>query len=270
MQNTYIGAVVSALRGDGRRRRKRRPTRRRGTRSIERKYTQSILPLVRGFVEKVQSELLANLRSIRDESGLRMDAPSWIERLQKILSGVLASIPIQAVEQLANEVFQDVTTLSSQALSIQISQLLGENIVVPRPSLIDIREAFVADNVGLIKTMQSRYFSDVENAVVRGLRSGSSNDSIAQNILKIGQSTESQATRIAVDQVQKAQGQIDRRSQTSIGISQYIWRTALDERVRPAHEAREGRVFSWDDPPDDGHPGEPINCRCIAEPILPA
>jgi uncharacterized protein with gpF-like domain len=38
--------------------------------------------------------------------------------------------------------------------------------------------------------------------------------------------------------------------------------------VRDAHFDREGRTFTWADPPDDGHPGEAINCRCQAEPDL--
>ncbi len=43
---------------------------------------------------------------------------------------------------------------------------------------------------------------------------------------------------------------------------------AGDERVRPSHEALDGTRQRWDDPPAEGHPGEPINCRCIAEPVL--
>lgn len=48
--------------------------------------------------------------------------------------------------------------------------------------------------------------------------------------------------------------------------SHYVWRTARDERVRPAHAANEGRVFAWRDPPPTGHPGEAHQCRCWAEP----
>ena len=47
----------------------------------------------------------------------------------------------------------------------------------------------------------------------------------------------------------------------------YIWRTAGDDKVRPSHAEREGQVFSWDNPPDGGHPGEAPNCRCTAEDV---
>jgi len=48
----------------------------------------------------------------------------------------------------------------------------------------------------------------------------------------------------------------------------YIWRTRGDNKVRASHAANNGRVFSWDNPPPVGHPGEDYNCRCTAEPYL--
>ena len=49
----------------------------------------------------------------------------------------------------------------------------------------------------------------------------------------------------------------------------YIWRTRRDGKVRSSHAEREGQIFSWDDPPQGGHPGEDYGCRCTAEPYLP-
>lgn len=51
---------------------------------------------------------------------------------------------------------------------------------------------------------------------------------------------------------------------------QYIWRTVQDDHVRSSHRQREGQVFSWNAPPEGGHPGEDYNCRCWAEPITDA
>ncbi|PZX44501.1 SPP1 gp7 family putative phage head morphogenesis protein [Roseinatronobacter thiooxidans] len=48
----------------------------------------------------------------------------------------------------------------------------------------------------------------------------------------------------------------------------YIWRTCRDGKVRSSHVEREGQVFSWDDPPEGGHPGEDYNCRCTAGPFF--
>lgn len=57
-----------------------------------------------------------------------------------------------------------------------------------------------------------------------------------------------------------------------VGASErYIWRTAGDDKVRHDHALRDGRVYSWNDPPEgDDHPGDDYNCRCWAEPLNPA
>lgn len=51
--------------------------------------------------------------------------------------------------------------------------------------------------------------------------------------------------------------------------TQYIWRTRRDGKVRSAHADREGQIFSWEEPPEGGHPGQDYNCRCTAEPYYP-
>ena len=40
----------------------------------------------------------------------------------------------------------------------------------------------------------------------------------------------------------------------------YIWRTQKDGKVRPEHAWREGVIFEWSNPPEDGHPGEDFGC----------
>ena len=44
----------------------------------------------------------------------------------------------------------------------------------------------------------------------------------------------------------------------------YVWYTRGDEKVRDTHAERQGMVFSWDNPPEGGHPGEDYGCRCLA------
>lgn len=47
---------------------------------------------------------------------------------------------------------------------------------------------------------------------------------------------------------------------------QYVWHTCQDDKVRSSHALREGKVFSWINPPEGGNPGEDHNCRCWATP----
>lgn len=60
------------------------------------------------------------------------------------------------------------------------------------------------------------------------------------------------------------------------GITQYIWRTAGDARVREDHKKLNGQTFSYKNPPiidestgERGNPGMTYNCRCVDEPVIP-
>lgn len=76
------------------------------------------------------------------------------------------------------------------------------------------------------------------------------------------------AALIGRDQVGKLNGRISEYEQRQLGIEEYIWVTAGDERVRASHRALNGHKFKWSDPPPEGNPGYPIQCRCIADPII--
>jgi SPP1 gp7 family putative phage head morphogenesis protein len=55
------------------------------------------------------------------------------------------------------------------------------------------------------------------------------------------------------------------------GFTKYQWTTSGDERVREEHVDLDGNIYRYDEPTDeqDGlQPGQPINCRCLAEPIF--
>lgn len=79
---------------------------------------------------------------------------------------------------------------------------------------------------------------------------------------------ESRAALIAVDQIGKFNGIITKLRQEKLGIKSYIWRSVGDERVRVTHKAFNGNKFSWDKGSPEGHPGQPIRCRCFAEPLF--
>jgi SPP1 gp7 family putative phage head morphogenesis protein len=98
--------------------------------------------------------------------------------------------------------------------------------------------------------------------------------------------TRSKAELLARDQTLTLNAQVNQHRQKAAGIEEYIWTTAGDERVRgnpsgrypdarPSHWHLDGKRFRYDDPPVSGvngerqNPGEPINCRCQAYPVLP-
>ncbi len=59
-----------------------------------------------------------------------------------------------------------------------------------------------------------------------------------------------------------------RFQQSGLGVSEYIWRSSDDEKVRSQHRENDDQRFLWTQPPPGGHTGEAYNCRCFAEPVI--
>lgn len=68
----------------------------------------------------------------------------------------------------------------------------------------------------------------------------------------------------------KAENEPPKETRDQHSTPYYIWRTQRDNRVRSRHAEHEGKIYSWDNPPEGGHPGEDYNCRCWAEAYTPS
>lgn len=151
---------------------------------------------------------------------------------------------------------------------------------------IDIREDYylgnfyaekliewVEENVGLIKTIPEDTLDKMRDIVYDGFTNGKTTTRMAKDIQKAYSVSRKRAIFIARDQTAKLNGQIQRAQQMDAGITEYIWYTCQDERVRKSHKELNGQKFSWDAPPEnsDGrkcHPGQDYNCRCIGRPVF--
>lgn len=128
----------------------------------------------------------------------------------------------------------------------------------------------IDENVNLIKTVQPQYLGQVKEAVTEGLQRGDDFFSIKNRLKEIqGTNEKYRPNLIARDQMNKLTGALDHIRQEDLGIDSYVWRTSQDQNVRTSHEANENEVFQWAAPPPTGHPGQDINCRCVAEPNFP-
>jgi len=123
-------------------------------------------------------------------------------------------------------------------------------------------------NESLILNISNKFKSDLSESIYRGIREWKSFDDIVKDIRVSYKKTQRRAELIARDQIGKLDSQLTMLRQVEAGVKSYVWNTKRDKRVRPDHRSRQGKVFKWSKPPFDGHPGQPVLCRCWAEPYL--
>jgi SPP1 gp7 family putative phage head morphogenesis protein len=79
---------------------------------------------------------------------------------------------------------------------------------------------------------------------------------------------ESHAALVARDQIGTLQMELTRERQLAAGITHFKWVTRGDSRVRPSHQDRAGKEYSWAEGANGQYPGGPINCRCHAQAVV--
>lgn len=90
----------------------------------------------------------------------------------------------------------------------------------------------------------------------------------AEILQKIESVTEKHAAFLARNELGRFTGAINQAQDIYAGSKRYYWRTVEDNRVRPEHEHREGKIYYYSKPPAGGAPGEDYRCRCWAEAIF--
>lgn len=138
----------------------------------------------------------------------------------------------------------------------------------------DVLQATIAENVSLIKSIQSQYFTDIEGIVMRSVQRGFKMDELSSELQKRYGVTRRRAALISRDQTNKANANITVVRQRELGITRAIWlHSAGGKEPRHSHVAASGKEYDIDKGMlIDGEyifPGQLINCRCVSKSVIP-
>lgn len=168
-------------------------------------------------------------------------------------------------EELARRHAENGREFAVEQIQQEFRKVIGIDVIAESPAIEPVISAAIAENVALITSVPEKYFSDVEASIMQSFRTGANTEDLIDLLQEKYNLSESRATLIAVDQMNKLNGQLQQANQEALGVTRYIWRTSQDERVRDTHRLLDGQSFDWDDPPEVGHPGQDYRCRCQPE-----
>ena len=128
----------------------------------------------------------------------------------------------------------------------------------------------LARNVELIKTLPPRLHESLRKRIAEAFLDEPFNQQrLSQLLQREYGSSGYNLRRLTRDITQKANADLNQLRQQQVGVTHYIWRTSMDERVRPTHEENNGKTFAWASPPlATGHPGFDVLCRCSSEAVI--
>lgn len=140
----------------------------------------------------------------------------------------------------------------------------------------DVFNAITADNVNLIKSIATRYLTEVEGLVMRSVTAGRDVKTLASELQQRYNVSKRRADLIARDQNNKATESLVRAQDTESGITHGVWIHIPGKySSRDTHKAMNGKKFALNEGLYDSDvgkkvlPGECVACQCTYRPILP-
>lgn len=247
----------------------------RPSKAVEVWYRGQLLALVARITGAVRAELLTVLASIPASDGLTRDdmRAMWPSAIPDMLAAIARrfgglqtqarQMATMAAEKSLRDQDQRLKQSIKDSVKIDIGGVFGKT-----ESIRTAMEVAIEANVVLITSIPVQHFERLEKRLIQAVQTGIRHEALAKELYAVEDITKNRAKLIARDQVSKMNSAFSRIRQTSLGIKSYTWQTAGDERVRDEHNEYDGKEYQWDDPPPDGHPGEAIQCRCVALPIF--
>lgn len=220
-------------------------------------------------IDRILKDAIKDLKEIYERNGVRTDAVQdevarWIQELStKLTTSDLAA----GAEAFWDRNIDRLVSFSTRSLK----ELFGDSIprIAPSDILLARMRNRAETSAGFIRNIPQQTSRRIADKVLTGVGQGLRFEEIAKQISREGEISLNRARLVARDQTGKIYSEAQEAVQADAGITHYTWSTSLDSRVRDTHEAKEGQTFAWNSPPSDtGHPGEDINCRCVAVPLV--
>lgn len=239
------------------------------------KYQQALDKLIAPMRKEYERELMRLLAELPPPNELAMDANlgSQARMLLNFLSAKWQKRFGSAASEIVDRMMGNVDKQAKTSLNTSLKKLSG-GLTIKTPDLPaglrDSITASVAENVGLIKSVQQQYHERISGAVLRSVQSGGQGQKeIFEELQKIGGIADDRAKLIARDQTSKITTQMNAERQKSVGVKKFQWlHSGGGAEPRKLHLELNGKIFSYDDLPvidartgERGLPGTLINCH---------
>lgn len=214
--------------------------------------------------------------AVRAELDTRSDSMEAAARISAVIEAVrrrwLVEFPVgratDDITTIAGRVDRFTTRRTARAVA-RVAPVDVSNIVANAGVIRPMHKAWSLSTVRLIVGLESRHFADVERLIAAAVTEGKSTRTVTKVLQTRLQVSRRRANLIARNEIGNLNADITRSRMKDLGIRRFRWVTSADERVRPLHEEIDGQIFDYPNGhPTEGIPGQPINCRCTAEPIL--
>jgi len=263
-------------------------------RIVERKYLKMLKRLVAELKNDVRENIIPLLKTSTLDSNMTTDGVAEILAALNRLRDKFSNITGFA-DSTSNIIVDQIERSNKSKFFTNVKNSIGVNLedIIAQEGLGDIVALQKNKNVSLTKSIPQEFIKNIEVVVQNGISEGLSVKQITsqisgiKNISSVFGKLENRIKFISRNEVETINANLNKARQESVGISEYIFRTSKDERVRDNHKVMEGKICRWDNATVyknnindtkwlkrssiggvELHPGIDFNCRCLSEGII--
>ena len=253
---------------------------------LERAYAKEIVAHTKSLFDVVQSFIPKMIDLLSTSMIAFDDTEDELSRLMREIAEAVESLP--SMENQVSKMYAAVRKHATNEIASVFTSVFGalpymtgqpfrqdddvQDMIRNTEPFEQLKRLWVQQNLDLIKSIDAETLRKIRETmadmIIGTVDRAELNRTLIDALKHMEGVEERRAALIGRDQVGKLNGRLSEYQQRQLGLEEYIWVTAGDERVRPSHRALNGKKFRWDDPPPEGHPGYPIQCRCIADPVI--
>lgn len=234
-----------------------------------RAYRAALRAMLKDMAKETQASVVSRYRADQQMRKAFGDADeSWFNKLA-LMAARLTFVADQMVNRTlrleAKKNTKGFMRSAKRALGIDLSAVVRENDMEAAFNAIMVR------NSALIKSLADDTISRVRQSTIEAYMNGDSVSKLQSRLKHEFGVMDSRAKLIARDQLAKANADFNRLRHEQAGITEYVWSTSRDERVRERHRRLDGTRYKYGESTGaEGGlpPGKPINCRCVARAVV--
>ena len=236
---------------------------------LEREYARELVK----YVRKVRGICKQHIPAMVDAAMWNaIHADDWTKEQTEEIDKDITAEEEAAIMAIILAMFNRVKTFNRRQQEKFYQAIFGATPrEIDRADYEKIRQIWVNQNIELIHSIDRRTLESIRYAlsenIIHAVDRKMLVEELTESIMHMAEVSEKRAALIACDQVGKLNSQLVQLEQMGQGVEKYKWQTMEDSRVRPQHQSYNRKDFSWSEPPDGGHPGWAIRCRCVAIPL---
>ena len=229
--------------------------------AIETSYRKQISDITDKFITAVtpyiQRFLSANVRTRTDSVDSDLDAMMQMLDDELILIYGTNALSAGNLGNLLSTIAEKILGRNSAFMQSQIEIAAGTPITLDMSWWPETKALWEQENYKLIKNLSTDYISKINGVITNGIQNGATIEEMTASIQKVSDSIKGYRARyIARDQVSRLNALATRKQAESVGIANFFWTTAGDEKVRgnpsgkypkaiPSHYIMDGTLCNY-------------------------